>query len=375
LGGASSAQTQHEALAWGVRRRHQGVRSVRRFPVSIVGGLDLHRKQLTFDYVDRVTGELQRGKIAPADRRHLGVWLRRFHGVSDVEFAVEGCTGWRYVVEELARAGVKAHLAEPADTAAARGRKKRAKTDRSDSKLIRELLDGGRIPECWIPPLLVLECRALLELYQDLRRQHTGWIQRIHAVLFHQGAEALGSISTEKGRARLREVAAEQLSPAGQLQVATAVAMLEELEVHLDDLRRRLVGTARQLRGAKTLTESIYGVGPITGLALCCWLGGADRFGSSRKAVRFAGLDVTVYSSDGKRSPGHLSRQGPAVLRWCLYEAGKTSARTRAPEHSYYTQVKKRIDGKRAALSQARRIVRQACHILTALGDDAFATV
>jgi transposase len=32
-------------------------------------------------------------------------------------------------------------------------------------------------------------------------------------------------------------------------------------------------------------------------------------------------------------------------------------------------------DGKRAALSQARRIVRQACHILTALGDDAFATV
>jgi len=27
--------------------------------------------------------------------------------------AVEGCTGWRYVVEELAAAGVAAHLAEP----------------------------------------------------------------------------------------------------------------------------------------------------------------------------------------------------------------------------------------------------------------------
>jgi hypothetical protein len=205
---------------------------------------------------------------------------------------------------------VKAHLAEPADTAAARGRKKRAKTDRADSKLIRELLDGGRIPECWIPPSLVLECRALLGLYHDLRREHTAWIQRIHAVLFHQGAEALGGgISTEEGRVRLRQVAAEQLSPAGQLQVATAVAMLEMLEVHLDDLRRRLVRTARQLRGPKTLAEAIYGVGPITGLALCCWLGGADRFGSSRKAVRFAGLDVTVYSSDGKRSPGHLSRR------------------------------------------------------------------
>jgi transposase len=345
--------------------------------MSIVGGLDIHRKQLTFDYVDRATGELKRGQINPADRRHLAVWLRRFDGLTDVEFAVEGCTGWRYVIEELHRAGVKAQLAEPADTAAARGRKKRAKTDRADSKLLRELLDTDRIPQCWIPPEQVLEQRALLGLYHDLRREHTGWVQRIHAVLFHQGAEALGTggLNTEEGRQRLAQIAAGQLSAAGQLQVATALAMLEVIEVHLEDLRRRLVRTAKQLRGAKTLTDTIYGVGPITALALCCWLGGADRFASSRKAVRFAGLDVTVHSSDSKRSPGHLSRQGPPVLRWCLYEAGKTSARTSAPDHSYYAGVKERIDGKRAALSQARRIVRQASHLLTALGDDAFATV
>ena len=41
--------------------------------MPIVGGLDVHRKQLTFDYVDSATGELQRGKITPADRRHLAV--------------------------------------------------------------------------------------------------------------------------------------------------------------------------------------------------------------------------------------------------------------------------------------------------------------
>jgi transposase len=78
-----------------------------------------------------------------------------------------------------------------------------------------------------------------------------------------------------------------------------------------------------------------------------------------------------VYSSDGKRAPGHLSRQGPAVLRWCVYEAGKTHARASAPDHGYYAQVKERIDGKRAAISEARKIVRQACHILAELGDEA----
>ena len=39
------------------------------------------------------------------------------------------CTGWRYVVEELQRAGITAHLAEPAETAGLRGSKRRAKTD------------------------------------------------------------------------------------------------------------------------------------------------------------------------------------------------------------------------------------------------------
>lgn len=345
--------------------------------MSIVGGFDIHRKQITFDYLDTVTGEVQAGQIAPADRRRLASWLERFAGRDDVEFAAEGCTGWRYVVEELAHAGVAAHLGEPAETAAARGPKRRAKTDRADARLIRELLADDRLPECYIPPAQILEYRALLELYHDLRREHTAWIQRIHAVLFHQGAEEVGAggISSPAGRQRLTEIAAAQLSAAGQVQITTATEMLEAYEAQLDQLRRQLVGIARHVKGPKALTDSVYGVGPITGLALTCWLGGADRFSSTRKAVRFTGLDITVYSSAGKRSPGHLSRQGPPVLRWCVYEAGKTHARGSAPDNGYYTRVKDRIDGKRAALSEARKITRRACHILSELGDDAYTRV
>jgi len=344
--------------------------------MPIVGGLDIHRKQITFDYVDTVTGELQRGQIAPADRAHLARWLAvRFPVERDVEFALEGCTGWRYVAEELARAGVVAHVAEPADTAALRGRRRHAKTDKTDSRHLRQLLCDGRLPECWVPPSHVLECRALLELYRDLRVEHTAWVQRIHAVLFHHGATQLGEggLRSEQGLAELRAIAAVQLSPAGQLQVATALDMLATLDEHLEAVHRRLLDAARHLTGAKILTARLYGVGPITALALTCWLAGAGRFSSARKAVRFTGLDVTVYSSAGKRAPGHLSRQGPPVLRWCVYEAGKTHARSTAPDHAYYAQVKERIDGKRAAISEARKIVRQACHILTELGEDALA--
>jgi hypothetical protein len=97
----------------------------------------------------------------------------------------------------------------------------------------------------------------------------------------------------------------------------------------------------------------------------------ADREHLRAWLARFAGLDVTVYSSDRKGPPGRLSRQGPPVLRWAVYEAGKTHARSSAPDHGYYAQVKDRCNGKRAALSEARKILRQDCPILAELGDDA----
>jgi transposase len=151
--------------------------------------------------------------------------------------------------------------------------------------------------------------------------------------------------------------------------------MITTLETQLGMLRHQLLDTARHLAGAKVLAARLYGVGPVTALAMTCWLGGAGRFSSSRQAVRFAGLDITVSSSDGKGPPGRLSRQGPPVLRWTLYEAGKVHSHLAAPDHAYYAAVKDRKNSKRAALSEARKIVRQACHILTELGDDAFAAV
>ena len=133
--------------------------------MAIVGGFDVHRAQITFDYLNTDSGEVATGQIRPATRPVLRNWLARFNGRDDVAFAVEGCTGWRFVVEELVRAGVEPHLAEPADTATQRGRKKRAKTDRADARLLRELLVQKRLPESWIPPGHVLEVRTLGRLY------------------------------------------------------------------------------------------------------------------------------------------------------------------------------------------------------------------
>jgi transposase len=288
-----------------------------------------------------------------------------------VAFAVEGCTGWRFVAEELARAGAEAHLAEPADTATARGRKKRAKTDRADARLQRELLAGGRLPASWIPPAHVLELRTLGRLYCALMDERRAWQQRIHAQLFHQGAPPVRGLLTEAGRAALAQA---ELSPAGRQWVQVALAAIDALTTLITPLREQLVGFARRQPGCRAL-QAHYGIGWLCAAIIWAELGDCRRFANSDQAVRFTGLDITVYSSDGKRSPGHLARQGSPQLRWALFEAAKTAARAGSPDHGYYTALAGRLGGKRPALSVARKLARRAYHTLRDLGDTAYAPV
>jgi transposase len=342
--------------------------------MAIVGGFDIHRRQVTFDYLDTVTGQVRRGRIDPACRATVRSWLKQFADCQDVTFAVEGCTGWRFVVEELQRAGITALLAEPAETAHQRGPKKRAKTDKADARHLRTLVAEGRVPASWIPPGQVCELRALLQLYQDLREEHTAWTQRIHATLFHQGVPGLaGRLADPQARAGLEHGQDIGLSPAGAQAVAAALRRMDDLEAELAPVHAQIAAFARRQIGCKALAAELYGVGPLVAAIVWAFLGDARRFSSSAQAVRHTGLDVTVYSSDGKRTPGHLSHQGPPILRWALFEAGHQGSRTSSPDHLYYTDVAARIDANRAALSVARKLARRSHHILRRLGDQAYA--
>jgi transposase len=275
------------------------------------------------------------------------------------------------VVEELHRAGIEAHLAEPADTAALRGPKRRAKTDRHDSRHLRELLAAGTLPESWIPPAHVLEARSRVRLYNALVNERTAWSQRIHAQLFHHGAPAQSHLLTIEGRLLLEKA---ELTAAGHHVVEVALRTIDALGDELELLRAEIAALARRQPGCRAL-RAHYGVGSVTSVAIWAELGDCRRFSSSDDAVRHTGLDVTVHSSDAKRSRGRLARQGPPALRWALFEAAKCAARRTSPDHDYYIEVRDRLGANRATLSVARKLARRCHHTLRALGDEAFAPV
>jgi transposase len=329
-------------------------------------GLDQHRAQVTADWLEMSTGEVRRARVAPADRAGVRRFLEQFEG-QELEVALEATTGWRFVVEELRRVGAVVHLAEPAETAARRGNKKRPKNDRADARHLRELLMIGRLPESWIPPDQILDLRARVRLRHTLSEQRSEWQQRIQAVLYHHGSPKRADLINPAGLAWL---AAQPLPAAAREQVTVALAMIDALERQLAPLDRELRTYARRQAGCKALMAH-YGIGPLCAVTILAELGDASRFSSSRDAVRYSGLDITVKQSDQRRAPGHLSRQGPPALRWALYEAAQVARRRGSPDHAYYLQAKERIGGNRACLSIARKLLKRSYHTLRELGEEA----
>src|SRR3954465_14309018 len=227
--------------------------------MAILAGFDVHRAQITFDALDTETGEVLRGRLR-SERDAVGEWVGQFAG-EHVEVAVEACTGWLFVYEVLAGAGVVVHLAEPAEASALRGKKRHAKTDRADARWLRTLLVEGRLPEAWIPPAHVREWRAKTALRKTLIDDRTSWLQRIHATLFHHGVvDVPDQLLRANGRAFLRTLA---LPPAALQRIEVALAIIDEIERQLVPLERELAALARRQVGCQALMRQ-YGVGPVT---------------------------------------------------------------------------------------------------------------
>ena len=339
--------------------------------MSIVMGLDQHRAQISAEWIETTTGEVSRARIMPADRAGVRKFLAQFSR-DGLEVALEATTGWRFVVEELQRVGAEVHLAEPAEAAALKGKKKRAKTDWADARHLRELLLIGRVPESWIPPVHLLDLRARVRTRHLLSHQRTEWQQRIHSVLYHHGIPQQRNLLTVERRAWLD---AQPLPEAAREQVTIALSVIDTLDLKLVPFDKDLRAYARKQPGCRTMIDEIYGVGELTAVTILAELGDPRRFHNSRDVVRYAGLDITVHQSDAHRAPGHLSRQGPPALRWALYEAAQRARFPASPDRPYYDQLAARIGGNRACLALARKLLKRSYHILKGLGDQAIASV
>ena len=178
----------------------------------------------------------------------------------------------------------------------------RAKTDLIDARQLRGQLEKGEVHDSWIPPRHVLEIREKVRLYADLIEAKEPWQKRIHATFFHQGVPKRDGKPLRGERVQVG-LADPGLSPAGEQAVDVAMRMIAAIDANLVPLRAELAAFGRRHPGPGELSRE-YGLGAVLSTVVWEELGDTRRFSSSRQAVRFDGLDISVYDSDGKTQIG-----------------------------------------------------------------------
>ena len=143
---------------------------------------------------------------------------------------------------------------------------------------------------------------------------------RIHAAAADHGYDRGASYCTGPGRGWLAEPGparriAGRSSPAAWRSPAALTLAIERLDGELHQYAK----ADPRVRALRTLP----GAGEFTALVMVAEIGDISRFGGARKPAARAGQTPTVQGSDLKVRHGHISKQGPAWLRWAINQAAQ----------------------------------------------------
>jgi transposase len=147
---------------------------------------------------------------------------------------------------------------------------------------------------------------------------------RVHAALIAFGKPVpVSDLFGVGGRAILSRL---ELPTVWADDVAAALAVIDYLDAQIGAVDERLREVARTDRYVQRL-QTIPGVGLVLGSTIAAEIGDVTRFGSPKKLAGYSGLCPRVYQSGGTDRRGHLTKAGPALLRWALIEAAVHASR------------------------------------------------
>ena len=323
--------------------------------MSVYVGIDVHRKRSQVAVVAE-DGTVQLNKNVVNGSEPM---LRLIGDLPPGTPVASGAAfGWNWLAAVLEDYGFEPHLVHPLRcnaTASAR-----LKNDKAGAAILAQLLRADLLPEAWIAPPAIRQLRALLRHRASLVRLRTQLRNRIHAIAADYGYDRSASYWTGPGRGWLAELG---LPPVSQEIVTGCLAVTDHLAPVIDQIDGELHTHAKAGPRVKAL-RALPGAGEFTALVILAGTGDITRFPSARKLASWAGLTPAVRGSDLKVRHGHISRQGPAWLRWVMNQAAQTARRS--PEFAAaYAAIARRRGKKIATIAVARKLLTRAWHLLS----------
>ena len=298
-------------------------------------GLDVHAKRSSLCILD------ENGKLV----KHLevkGDWQRMLQVVDEQvpkPFAVcyEASCGYGYLHDQLAKRAERVTVGHPGQLRLIFRSKK--KNDRVDADKLAKLLYLKEVPAVHVPGMDVRAWRGLINYRRKLIGRRAAVKTQIRAHLRGLGIAVgvKGGLWTKKGIAWLSEQAMSS-SAADGLRRDVMVDDLTELEAKVRKVERELDRIGRAHPGV-TLLRTIPGVGPRTAEAFVAHVDDVSRFARVKQVGSYFGLVPCQDASADRNRLGHITKDGPAPVRWLVAEAAWQGRRRSPKIRAYFDRV------------------------------------
>ena len=291
-------------------------------------GLDVHKSITVFCVMDAEGVVIEEGRF-PSRRKDFDAFIARVLRAGEAHFTFEASRSSLWVFDVLRESLERDHIHVAQAKRIRAIANSNAKNDTNDAWWLAYLTHEGRLPECYVPQLEILELRIATRERQACVRRRTKIINRLKAHLAQLGEVVPSStVSTKTARLFLQEKVAETKGLRGRA-LQGCLDELKYQEAKIAEWEGLIEGVAEGLPEVKLLAREVPGVGKILSATIIAEAGDVTRFKSAKAFGCASGLTPSDRSSSGKTLHGGITREGNPHLRWALTQAAMGCLRSR----------------------------------------------
>jgi transposase len=240
-----------------------------------------------------------------------------------------------------------------------RAGRRNAKTDRVDAGFLSLLVWREETPEGHVPDKQTREFRRLTRHWHrssqalSSLKVRMSWICKQHNLA---GPRDITGSTAQKWFL----THGEKLSPMAAFTFAQILESIEQIERQMLLLKRHLRDFSEKeaFKGDIEIVRSVPGIGIVIASIIIAETANFRRFYSAEAAGCYTGLSERTEESNGKVSPGYISRAGSPALRWALCEAINCLCRHDPHAEKIYQRLLKHTATKaEAKVAMARKLM------------------
>ena len=303
-------------------------------------------KYIGFDIDDKKTvacivqqGEKDMYETIPTDVECMKKLLQNHRKGSrplHLTFEVSGRAGWLY--DELLDTVSNLQVCNPSEMTWIYRTKK--KTDRIDARKMAYLSMMGVLPTVHMPKKVVRQWRQRIQHRRKLVSSTTRVKNQIRTLIKNQGLKKPGD--KQGWWSKATRIAMQQLCDNPSEDWTYCLEdLLEQLELH----EKQVVRVTKQLdeklsqHPGGPLLQTIPGVGPRTAEAILAYTDNIERFRRGKDYASYFGMTPKLDQSGQMRRDGHISKQGPSVVRWLIVESAWRAIQHNKSLNQFYQRV------------------------------------